>query len=321
MPSKWGACCEIIAAPHMRSRKIRRADRPADDPSAYALHARNLGPGALDVGERTRDRGSRRLPQCASHRHRTDRMPCRRFPGVTDRGLMRLNRLGNVDGEKWQDIDFNVLTDDGEQRATKFFVNGVESTRRITTASGFVIQGTPTHRIKVVDPETGDLCWKRFGEITADDVVALSMGTLAGRPRSAALPPLGEEYWTADYTTRVPRTVTPELAELVGYFMGDGSLHAKGLRFCVAQADQDVLERLSHLIRTLFGIQPIATQKEGYVELAAHSVALRSGGRRAASEAAAERRPSRQGLRAAHTGLDSCNERPRDLWRIRSRSV
>ncbi len=192
----------------------------------------------------------------------------------TDRGLMRLNRLGNVNGDKWQDVDFNVLTDDGEQRATKFFVNGVESTRRITTASGFVIQGTPTHRIKVVDPETGDLCWKRFGEITADDVVALSMGTLAGRPRSAALPPLGEEYWTADYTTRVPRTVTAELAELVGYFMGDGSLHAKGLRFCVAQADHDVLERLSHLIRTLFGIQPIATQKEGYVELAAHSVAL-----------------------------------------------
>jgi hypothetical protein len=26
-----------------------------------------------------------------------------------------------------------------------------------------------------------------------------------------------------------------DLAELVGYFMGDGSLHSRGLRFCVKQ--------------------------------------------------------------------------------------
>ncbi len=193
---------------------------------------------------------------------------------ATDRGLMRLNRLGDVDGEKWQEVDFRVLTDDGEQQATKFFINGVEPTRRITTAGGYVIEGTPTHRIKVVDPETGDLIWKRFAEISAQDVVALSMNALAGQPRNVALPPLGEEYWTADFTTRVPRTMTPELAELVGYFMGDGSLHAKGLRFCVARGDKDVLDHLTESIRKLFGIEPIATSKGGYVELAAHSVSL-----------------------------------------------
>ena len=193
---------------------------------------------------------------------------------ATDRGFMRLDRLGNVDGEKWQDVDFEVLTDDGEQRATKFFINGVEPTRRITTASGYVIQGTPTHRVKVVDPETGDLTWKRLAEISSQDVVALSMNAFAGRPRTVALPPLGEEYWTADFTTRVPRTMTPELAELIGYFMGDGSLHAKGLRFCVARDDKDVLDHLSESIRKLFGIEPIATSKGGYVELAANSVSL-----------------------------------------------
>ena len=193
---------------------------------------------------------------------------------ATDRGLMRLSRLGNVDGEQWQDVDFRVLTDDGEQRATKFFVNGVEHTRRITTANGYVIQGTPTHRVKVVDPATGDLVWKRFGEISVDDTVALSMGALAGAPREVRLPPLGEEYWTADYTTRVPRVVTPELAEVVGYFMGDGSLHAKGLRFCVAANDLDVRDHLIERIRSLFGIESRVTEQGGYIEVAAHSVAL-----------------------------------------------
>ncbi len=49
--------------------------------------------------------------------------------------------------------------------------------------------------------------------------------------------------------------MTPDLAELVGYFMGDGSLHAKGIRFCVADADLDVVERLQVLGKELFGLE------------------------------------------------------------------
>jgi ribonucleotide reductase alpha subunit len=193
---------------------------------------------------------------------------------ATDRGYRRLATLGNVDGEKWQDVDFRVLTDDGEQRATKFFINGVEPTRRIVTKNGYAIQGTPTHRIKVVDPATKQLVWKRFGDITADDVVALAMGQFVGTPETVALPPLGEEYWTGDYTTTVPRTMSPELAEVIGYFMGDGSLHAKGLRFCVARDDHDVRDHLTASIKALFNLDAHCTEKGGYVEIAVHSVPL-----------------------------------------------
>ena len=73
---------------------------------------------------------------------------------------------------------------------------------------------------------------------------------------------------------RVPQVVTPELAELVGYFMGDGSLHAKGLRFCVAREDQDVVEHLVDLIAALFGLDATATEKQGYTEVAVNSVPL-----------------------------------------------
>ncbi len=193
---------------------------------------------------------------------------------ITDRGLARLNRLGNREGAKWQDVNFRVLTDDGDQQATKFFINGIEPTRRIRTKSGYVIQGTPTHRIKVVDTETGDLRWKRMAEIGAGDVVALSMGGFVGDPRVVALPDLSEEYWTTDYSTRVPRQMTPDLAELIGYFMGDGSFHSKGLRFCVSQVDTDVVMRLQELAKTLFNLEATITQKRGYLEVAMNSVPL-----------------------------------------------
>jgi ribonucleoside-diphosphate reductase alpha chain len=193
---------------------------------------------------------------------------------LTDRGLMRLNRLGDVNGAQWQDVNFRVLTDDGAKQATKFYVNGIELTRRIVTRAGYAIQGTLKHRIKVVDVATGAMVWKRFADITPGDVVALSMGQLVGEPRRVNLPPLGEEHWTADYTTRAPRTMTPELAELIGYFMGDGSLHSKAPHFWVANADVDVAERVKTLVKELFNLDARITPQEGYAEVAVHSVPL-----------------------------------------------
>ncbi len=241
---------------------------------------------------------------------------------TTDRGLLRLSRLGNVDGEKWQDIDVRVLTDDGEQRATKFFINGISPTRRIKTSGGYTIDGTPEHRVKVVDPATGELTWKRFAEVASGDTVALSMGGFAGNPRVVKLPPLGEEHWTADFTTRVPSELTTDLAELVGYFMGDGMLHAKGLRLCVAQEDADVRERLDLArARTL--------QRRADARCAQHQ----RRGRRSFGPARdvvaglrlrqtpSDQRRARQELRGSRSRRDPGFERSRDLRRLLARTL
>jgi adenosylcobalamin-dependent ribonucleoside-diphosphate reductase len=193
---------------------------------------------------------------------------------VTDRGIVPLNSLGDVEGEQWQDVSFQVLTDEGPKQATRFYVNGVAPTRRIRTSSGYEIQGTLQHRIRVVDAASGEWVWKRFAEVAPDDVVPLAMNSLVGEPRIVKLPPLGELYWTCETRTVVPRTMSPQLAELVGYFMGDGSLHSKGLRFCVAKEDTDVAEHICNLIRRLFHLEPHVEPKQGYLEVAAHSVPL-----------------------------------------------
>jgi ribonucleoside-diphosphate reductase alpha chain len=191
----------------------------------------------------------------------------------TSRGLVRLRSLGDTVGQKWQDLDIEVSTDEGPRQATGFYVNGFEQVVSIETGRGYRIQGTPTHRIKVVDRD-GAWVWRRFAEIAAGDRVPLQLNGMVGEPQHVQLPPLGELYWTSDQRTHVPESVTPELAELVGYFMGDGSLHAKGLRFCVAAEDRDVVARLVDLGRTLFSLDAHTAEKKGYVEVAFHSVPL-----------------------------------------------
>jgi ribonucleoside-diphosphate reductase alpha chain len=191
----------------------------------------------------------------------------------TSRGLVRLRSLGDPVGRKWQDLDVQVATDEGPRRATQFYVNGFEQVVSIETRRGYRVQGTPTHRIKVVDAE-GSWQWRRFAEIEAGDRVPLMLNGMVGEPQTVELPPLGDLYWTADFRTRTPREMTPELAELVGYFMGDGSLHAKGLRFSVARDDQDVVEHLVDSVAALFGLDASVTEKDGYVEVSVISVPL-----------------------------------------------
>jgi ribonucleoside-diphosphate reductase alpha chain len=191
----------------------------------------------------------------------------------TSRGLVRLGSLGDPEAAKWQPLGISVATDDGPRTATKFYVNGSEQVVSVETSRGYRIQGTPTHRIKVVNA-SGVLIWRRFAELKAGDRVPLMLNGLVGEPQVVQLPPLGDLYWTANADTHVPGELTPDLAEFVGYFMGDGSLHAKGLRLCVTDGDVDVIERLIELGHRLFGIEGHVEQSKGYVNVYFNSVPL-----------------------------------------------
>ncbi|MEA2687278.1 MAG: ribonucleoside-diphosphate reductase alpha chain, partial [Actinomycetota bacterium] len=192
----------------------------------------------------------------------------------TERGLVRLRSLGDPDGAQWQDLGIDVATDEGPRAASKFYVNGLEPVVSVETARGYRIQGTPQHRVKVVNEATGGWDWKRFADIGVGDLVPLAMNQLVGGPQAVPLPPLPEAYWTGEHHLEAPRRMTPELAELVGYFMGDGSIHAWGLRFCVADTDFDVVERLERLGKEVFRAAAHITPKAGYTEVAFHSIRL-----------------------------------------------
>ncbi len=184
----------------------------------------------------------------------------------TERGLARLGRLGDPDGPQWQDLGVKVGTDEGAREATKFYVNGLEPVVTVETARGYRLQGTPQHRVKVVDPATGGWEWKRLADLGQGDVVPLKLGQLVGEPQVVALPPLpgagaGERHGA------VPRAMTPELAELVGYFMGGGSLDRRCLRLVVAEDDFDVTERLRLLGKACFGVEASVTAKGGRTEV------------------------------------------------------
>ncbi|MBW3574245.1 MAG: ribonucleoside-diphosphate reductase, partial [Actinobacteria bacterium] len=192
---------------------------------------------------------------------------------ATSRGLVRLRSLGDPDGPQWQQLGIRVATHEGDREASHFYVNGAEPVVDVVTTRGYRIKGTTTHRVKVVD-ETGEWVWRRMADLRAGDRVPLALRQLIGAPQHVPLPPLPEAYWAGEHHARAPREMSVELAELVGYFMGDGSLHSRGLRFCVADTDLDVVDRLTVLGKELFGLEAHVAPRAGYREVAFHSVRL-----------------------------------------------
>ncbi len=194
----------------------------------------------------------------------------------TDRGLVRLRSLGDTSpgAEKWQDLDISVQTDEGPRTATKFYVNGLEPVVRVQTKRGYSLQGTAQHRVKVVDAATGEFVWRHLADVSEGDVVPMALSQLVGSPQHVPLPPMPDAYWTGERHSVAPRSMTAELAELVGYFMGDGSLHARGVRFCVANDDFDVVERLLQLGKEVFNLVGHVSARQGYTEVRLDSVRL-----------------------------------------------
>jgi adenosylcobalamin-dependent ribonucleoside-diphosphate reductase len=169
---------------------------------------------------------------------------------ITDRGLLPIEALGDPNGPQWQDVDWVVASEGGPRRATKFYVNGVAHTLRLVTRRGYVLQGTDGHRIRVW--ENGKWVWRRLDELKPGMRIPIVAGMI-GTPQRVELDiPANKDPRCTD--VRFPSHITPELAYLVGFFMGDGSLKQRSMRLSVS--DPELKEELVRRIREVFGVEP-----------------------------------------------------------------
>ena len=144
----------------------------------------------------------------------------------------------------------------------------------IRTQGGYELRLQPNSTLRALGDDL-ELTDVRACDVRVAQILPLPLGDASRMtPREVALPVLDQCYYAGDQHVRVPDVVSPQLAEVVGYFMGDGSLHAKGLRFCVANTDPDVVDALIAHGQALFGLNAIVTPAEGYWEVCYQSVRL-----------------------------------------------
>jgi DNA polymerase III gamma/tau subunit/intein/homing endonuclease len=172
----------------------------------------------------------------------------------TDRGLCPIRQL--MGSEELSPTDVEVVQEGGMLAKAAFaYRGGRRDTLRIESHRGFRIEGTPNHRVRVLD-EMGVLAWRRLDEIQEGDYLCLNRrnGLFgAGADLSGFVYEEPEGIHSGTFKTipwEAPQTLTPEWGRLLGYLVGDG--------FClltntieINNAEEETKEEILNLLRRL----------------------------------------------------------------------
>ena len=170
-----------------------------------------------------------------------------------------------------------VMTDEGPFYVSELHDNSEQRVVEVQTHRGHKIVGTREHRLIVVAKD-GSYCWRKIGDLRAGDWLVMKPGfwlggdtklpefTLSAKPGRNRTSFVAKKY-------RLPRELTPELAELIGLYIGDGSNHRDGIRFTVGSDCPEVVERIKTVSHRLFGKTPTIS---AYRDARAVEVALLS---------------------------------------------
>ena len=157
---------------------------------------------------------------------------------------------------------------DGNANVEEKYRNGEKLVLEIETDSGYTVRATPEHYFRVID-ERGEYAWRQVKELENGDTIALQRNFLdddGEQPvlgtethatdggTSATLPSLGRDRLSIE----TPETVTPDFAEWLGLYIGDGTARESGVRMAFDDADEDLVEYWSSLTEKIFGFEPTA---------------------------------------------------------------
>ena len=153
-----------------------------------------------------------------------------------------------------------VATDEGPFHVSARHDNGEQRAIEVSTRRGYRIVGTSEHRLLTV-AEDGTYQWRRIGDLRGRDWLVMKPGGwIGGTTKLAEFQPRRKlrknptSFQAVEY--RLPLELTPDLAELVGLYVGDGSNHRDGIRITVGDDSPEVVARLEETSLRLFGKRP-----------------------------------------------------------------
>lgn len=177
-------------------------------------------------------------------------------------------KIGEVGKEHLQKLNLSVLTGEGggkRDAATAFFAYKKQPIIEVITESGKSIKGTYNHPLLCIEKDAGRVVrkWKQLDEMKIGNRLA-SVNYI---PCSITkYIPTGFKpvayHRGPHFVGTLPQTVTPQLAEVLGYILGDGWVREKEANFIVAEPEKDILEPLVDKCCVLFGVEPHVTKRK-----------------------------------------------------------
>ena len=176
----------------------------------------------------------------------------------TDRGIYRIEELGDPDGPEVQALCAEVAQEAAARAHSAFFYNGgVQPTRTLTTRCGYRLGGTHNHRIKVL-AEDGAVAWRHLADLKVGDVACIHRG--AGLWASGYVDCRPYHNDRGRKRLVLPEHLTEDWGRLLGYLVGDGLWNYKG-RVEVTVEHHETWRELKGLFGRLLGGYSVVMDK------------------------------------------------------------
>src|SRR3989442_6148756 len=174
--------------------------------------------------------------------------------------VMKIRDMGHQHLQRISSLVLTGLAGAKRDMATRFHIYRQQPTLEIVTETGKSIRGTPNHPLLAVETVDRSLVrrWKRLDEFKVGDRVAVVSGypCTVRRLVMTHWDPISSRQTSRSRVARLPRDVTPQLGELLGYVLGDGWVDRYRFGFAVADGEFDILGHLCNIAEELFGIRP-----------------------------------------------------------------
>ena len=158
--------------------------------------------------------------------------------------------------------------EDGNAQVKSKYENGEKRVVEIETDSGYSVRATPEHYFRVIT-DAGEYEWRQVKDIESDDAIVVQRDFLDddGSPAELRSPVAadggaavtrasGNDLGRPRAEFEVPDAVTPELAEWLGLYTGDGTARESGVRVAFDEQDTDLLDHWRALTESVFGFEP-----------------------------------------------------------------
>lgn len=200
----------------------------------------------------------------------------------TDRGMLPIDAFGRLSRPEFQQKETFVYAEHSFEKTSHFYNGGLRKTFRVNTGRGFTLEGTPNHRIRVLD-RWGHYLFRRLDELQDDDHIAIQRNQQCFGP-GVDLSPFKYTRKTHDHSSKQftpPPTITREWALLMGYLVGDGTCTATGFNknnIQITVGDPETEQDLQTLCRQLFSEQAKVTldRRNNVKRLVIHNVQART---------------------------------------------
>jgi len=179
-------------------------------------------------------------------------------------GILPISAFGNLNIPEFQKKEIFLHSEHSYEKTSHFYNGGLKPTIKIKTNYGYELEGTPNHRIRILDKE-GNYLFRRLDELQSTDYVAIQRGQNCFG-RSVDLSDFEKKVWQkiklSHNTSKKDFKkfkITEDLARLMGYMIGDGTCSEKGLNknnIQITDANREVENDLRRICLRVFGEEP-----------------------------------------------------------------